>query len=87
MLPYFNHLFNLDGSVPFSTTPGYGDILDSTSNLKALVKAYPANLWQEDPAVINLKALGETNAISASAATPVKDTPSKNRTLRIVSTR
>ena len=35
--------------------------------MTALVKAHPSNLWQEDPAVINLKSLRKPYAISRSS--------------------
>jgi len=63
MLPYFNHLLHLDGSKPLSAPVCDGDVLDFSSYFTALVKTYPANLWQEDPAVINLKALRKPYAI------------------------
>ena len=49
-----------------STTICDGNILDFTSYFTALEKAYPANLWQKDPAVIDFKTLRETNAVSQS---------------------
>ena len=63
MLPYFNHLLHLDGSKPLSTSACDGDVLDFAGYFTALVKSYPANLWQEDPAVLNLKALRKPYAI------------------------
>ena len=57
MIPYFNHLLYLDRCIPLSALVCDSDILDRTSNLTALVKAYQSNLWQEDPAAHNLEAL------------------------------
>ena len=63
MLPYLNYLLHLDRSKPLSAPVCDGDVLDCDGYFTALVKAYPANLWQENPAVINLKALRKPYAI------------------------
>ena len=58
------HLFNLDRGVPFPALAAYRYVLDLTMNMATFVKAYPADLWQEDSAVINLTPLGKTDAVS-----------------------
>ena len=63
MFTDFYQLLNLDRCVPMSALVGNGNILYGAGNRTTLVKAYPAYLGKEEPAVINLKSLWETYAL------------------------
>ena len=57
-------LLYLNGSIPFPSPGGDGNVLNRPTYWTALVKTYPAKLRQKDPTVVDLKSLWKPDAVA-----------------------